>query len=107
MNAKSTIKTLILSVGMAVLLAIPAAQAGTVLWTGGTDGNWDTSTANWSGAATYTDGDIVQFGDTGGGNLSISVLAAGVSPLSIRFTDTGAGVFAQPAALPQLLQASR
>ncbi|MFN0080153.1 MAG: autotransporter-associated beta strand repeat-containing protein [Prosthecobacter sp.] len=93
MHARSTIKTLILSVGMAVLLAIPDAQAGTVLWTGGTDFNWDTSTANWSNGGTnlYTDGDIVQFGDTGGGNLSISVLAAGVSPLSLNFTDTGAG----------------
>jgi len=56
------------------------------------NGNWNTTTPNWSngGSGNYTTGDIVQFGDTGGANLGISIISA-VTPASVTFTDNGAG----------------
>ena len=76
---------------VALVLVAPHAQAATVLWTGATSNVWNTSAANWSGnTTTYTSGDTVQFGDTGGGNLTISINPA-VTPASVTFTNTGAG----------------
>jgi len=76
-------------------------------WTGGVSGNWDTTTANWTiddGAATYADGDYVQFID-GAVNSNID-LTATLSPGSITvsnnaqvFTFDGSGALGGSGAL--------
>lgn len=75
-----------------ILTAISTMTAVTAQtdWTGATDGNWDTTTDNWTGgtASLYTNGDDVEFGDTGGANTTISITSA-VTPGSVTFTDTG------------------
>jgi fibronectin-binding autotransporter adhesin len=72
------------------LIAVSShSHAQTSVWTGATNGTWDTSTGNWD-TGTYAGGNAVQFRDTGGANLTISV-ASPVSPASVTFTDTGAG----------------
>ena len=60
------------------------------VWDGAVDGNWDETTANWTGNS-YTDGQDVQFPDTGGDNHDITVQAGGVLPGAVEFKDTGAG----------------
>ena len=87
---KSLHNRFLCAAAVALALVTAHAQAATVLWTGSTSNVWNTSAANWSGAPTYTSGDIVQFGDTGGANLGISINPA-VTPASVTFTDTGAG----------------
>lgn len=54
------------------------------IWTGAVNGNWDTSTANWSGNATvFTNGQAVLFDDTAAGPTSLTVttplLPAGIT----------------------------
>lgn len=64
---------------------------GTMLqtWKGTTDGNWDTTTANWTGASTtYVNGKPVRFDDTGT-NTTINVAAA-VSPSRIDIANSAA-----------------
>ncbi|MGL5019971.1 MAG: beta strand repeat-containing protein [Luteolibacter sp.] len=84
-------KTLFLASATLMVLA-QDSRADTSLWTGAVSGVWDTSAVNWSngGSNQYTSGDIVQFGDTGGANLAITISSA-VTPASVSFTDTGAG----------------
>jgi len=56
------------------------------LWTGGTDGNWDTTTAgNWTaggGPALFANGNSALFDDTAPGATSVTV-AEPVAPLSV------------------------
>lgn len=52
--------------GNTIVLDVTTAPAVTV-WTGAVDGNWDTTTTNWTAAAIpvlYADGSSVQFDDT-------------------------------------------
>ncbi|MEO8352519.1 MAG: autotransporter-associated beta strand repeat-containing protein, partial [Chthoniobacteraceae bacterium] len=48
-------------------------------WSGTVNGNWDTTTANFSGA-TFANGDAVLFGDTGVTTRNVIAQAAGVTP---------------------------
>ena len=72
--------------------------SSTLSWTGVTNGNWDTSTANWetSGStATYSDGNSVIFNDQNaltGTNVSNTnvTISGSVSPQSVTFNNTGA-----------------
>lgn len=76
-----------------LLLLTNASQAQTV-WTGATNGTWATgTTGNWTGGTgtDFTTGDAVQFNETTGAILAITVDAAGVSPVSVNFTDGGGG----------------
>ncbi len=70
-------------------------------WNGATNGAWDTTTQNWAMglpgvATTYSDNNVVFFGDRDpvSGNLvtntSVAIQAAGVTPASLNFTNTGA-----------------
>ena len=69
------------------LATLAAGWAGTakgaiITWNPTTGGNWNTSTANWTGdSATFTDNNTVNviFDKTGGGTITIS---ADMSPLS-------------------------
>ena len=71
--------------------------SSTLSWTGVTNGNWDTGTANWetSGStATYSDGNSVFFNDqnalTGTNVSNTNVTISGlVSPQSVTFNNTG------------------
>lgn len=71
-----------LSVGSALALAFVASNsalnAADVTWVGGVNGNWNITTANWSGGSTiFTNGDNVSFTDSGlTPNPTISVNAA-------------------------------
>lgn len=70
-------------------------------WNGATNGAWDTTTQNWAMglpgiATTYSDNNVVFFGDRDpvSGNLvtntAVTIQAAGVTPASVNFTNTGA-----------------
>ncbi len=70
----------------------------TFTWTGSVNGNWDTSTANWTagGPVAYADGDFVQFLDganTGTVNLTTALSPGGVtiSNSALSYTFTGGG----------------
>ena len=62
----------------------PWARGATLAWTPSAGNSvWDTTTANWSGDATYyADGDIVVFGDAGlsGSSIVISSTSGEVNP---------------------------
>jgi autotransporter-associated beta strand protein len=69
--------------GGVVLLRITAAPSNP--WTGVTDGNWDTTVANWQLPGNlYLDGDSVVFNDTATGNFAVN-LDTTVSPGSVTF----------------------
>jgi autotransporter-associated beta strand protein len=62
-----------------------------LIWTGATNGAWDTSTPNWTGDNTfYANGSNVTFDDTATGTTSVSVAAGGVSPNSVVFNNSAA-----------------
>jgi len=76
-----------------------------VTWTGASGTAWNATASNWSSgsppaAATYSNGAVLQFGDTDplsgqtvpntSGQATISIQAAGVQPGWITFTNTGA-----------------
>ncbi len=85
--------------GLSNLPVAVAVMSGPITWTGGTNGSWDTSTANWaasvSSTATYSDGNAVIFNDknaltgTNVSNTNITI-SGSVSPQSITFNNTGA-----------------
>jgi autotransporter-associated beta strand protein len=67
------------------------------IWSGGTDGNWDSATPNWTGhASIFTDGDVVLFDDTGLNN-NVTVNAT-VQP--------GSSLFNNSTALPYIIVSS-
>jgi autotransporter-associated beta strand protein len=56
-------------------------------WTGAVNGNWNTTTANWSGAgSTFANGDFVTFDDSGN-NTAITIQAGGVKPQTVTFAN--------------------
>ena len=59
-------------------------------WTGAVNGNWDTTTANWSagGPVTYADGAFVQFLD--GPGITTINLAQSLSPGGVTVSNNGA-----------------
>jgi autotransporter-associated beta strand protein len=64
------------------LVAVQPAHAATITWGVAGSGDWNTTTANWTGGATtFTDGgvDDVIFDNIAGGTITIS---AGMSPLT-------------------------
>ena len=79
--------TLALTLGASLLAG--SAQAATVTWNLGVGGNWDTSTANWTGAATtfISNGsqDVI-FNNTAGGAITIS---ASMQPSSTTVSAAG------------------
>ena len=64
------------------------AGSGTLTWTGSNNGNWDTSTLNWTagGPVDYADGDFVKFLD-GANNNTVNITAA-VLPAGITVSNT-------------------
>lgn len=64
------------------------AGSGTLIWTGSNNGNWDTSTPNWTsgGPVDYADGDFVKFLD-GAINNTVNITAA-VLPAGITISNT-------------------
>jgi fibronectin-binding autotransporter adhesin len=75
------------------------AGSGNLTWTGSNNGNWDTSTANWTSggpAVDYADGDFVKFLDGANNNtvnITTAVMPAGltVSNTSPAYTFNGSG----------------
>jgi fibronectin-binding autotransporter adhesin len=72
--------------------------SGTLAWKGNINGNWDTSTANWTsgGPVDYADGDFVKFLDGANNNtinITTAVMPAGltVSNTSPAYTFNGSG----------------
>lgn len=58
-------------------------------WIGNLSGNWDTTTANWSGdASLFTTGANVTFDDFGSARPSVNVSAPGVTANSITFANS-------------------
>jgi len=67
-------------------------RAADLTWTGVTDGNWDTTTANWSGASTvFTSGDNANFSGTPTNNVTA---ASGLTIGSINLDGTFTGIVA-------------
>lgn len=54
------------------------------IWTGSTNGNWNTLTTNWAGPVAFSNTDRVTFDDTAApGNRSVAVSGGDVEPTSI------------------------
>jgi autotransporter-associated beta strand protein len=67
---------------------ILTVSSGTLTWTGAGGSNWNTTEVDWSGTHnTYSDGALVTF-PSGVSHSNITVAAAGVSPVSVNFTNT-------------------
>lgn len=60
------------------------SPASTYLWTGSTNGNWNTTTANWTGAGSlFSDGVVVGFNDSAPGTANVTVVPSLVSPFAM------------------------
>ena len=90
-----------------LILSPPARPPGTVIWTGATDFNWNTSSPNWlfgNDAVAYQDGDTPTFTDAGNASSSLA-LTADVTPAGIvvdstkNYTLSGAGLMTGTASL--------
>lgn len=80
-----------------LVLSVPTAS---LVWKGDAANNvWDSSTANWKGGATYSDGGLVQFDDTADEGATNVVLSADVRPdrVIVRgdrdYAFSGGGIF--------------
>lgn len=69
--------------GSAIIIDVDTPQAPSIVWSAGT-GEWDTATANWTGA-TYTEGAVVTFPEIAGDN--IVTLTAARSPFSVAISN--------------------
>lgn len=74
--------SLIAAFGMIPAMAYSMASQN---WSAGVNYNWDTTTANWSGAS-WTNGNDAIFGATGIGTVN---LGAGITANSVTFSNTG------------------
>ncbi|MDF9827608.1 autotransporter-associated beta strand protein [Ereboglobus sp. PH5-10] len=92
-------KTFLLAASSALLLQGSVfAQNATLTWTGATDGNWNSTSQNWTdnGApATFLNGDAVVFDDTS--STATIAIPGAVSPGSITVDTTRALTFAPSA----------
>lgn len=93
-------KSIVLT-GLFVIFCSAAASAAdwkldpvpeTIVWTGATDGNWDTTTINWKTVPggvpiAFSNGDHVIF-DNDGNNPNITIQGGGVAPGSATFANT-------------------
>lgn len=60
------------------------------IWTGNTNGSWNTSTANWVGPTAFSNTDKVTFDDTAApGNRNVAVSGGDVEPTSITVNTAG------------------
>ena len=74
-------------------------------WTAATDSNWDSSTANWSGTtdSLFAAGDLVSFGDTGAGTVT---LQENVAPGTVSFANTAGNDYTIASDAPETLSAA-
>lgn len=74
----------------ALLAALPVLAVGqnNITWTGSVDGDWDKTTANWTGdASTFNDGDLLTFGD--GATRTAITITENVAPGLVTFNNSG------------------
>lgn len=86
--------TYALSTDATALQLISGKTNHVVTWTGATDANWDSTTANWSGGDTaFLNGDKIDFNLTGAHNIAIMPTGAVASEMAITgdgsYTFTG------------------
>ncbi len=88
-----------------VLTNGPAPAVQTLVWNGNVSGNWDTTTANWTGGAVYNQNDYVTFNDSASGSTTVNLTTtltpgAGsgliVSNFAKLYTFSGAGNIGGP-----------
>ena len=73
-------------------------------WTAATNTNWDSSTANWTSTDNlFADGDLVSFGDTGAGTVT---LQENVAPGSVSFANTAGNDYTIASAAAETLSAA-
>jgi len=61
----------------------------TLTWAVAGSGTWDTATANWSGGSTtYEDGDIVNFENPSGGEVTIQSGGVNPGPVNVSVANT-------------------
>ena len=82
---------LIASAAAAALALSATARADVLQWTGATDNNWNTTSADWSdtttgSTTTWTDDNVASFVSVTTGTTTITVQPAGVAPTSLNFT---------------------
>jgi autotransporter-associated beta strand protein len=75
----------LLLLAIATLILSGVTHAAAQNWDAGVNSNWDTTTANWSGAVWTNNNDAV-FGTTGSGTVN---LGTGVTANSLTFNSTG------------------
>lgn len=72
-----------------VLSPLAGALAASITWTGAVDPAWDIgTTANWTGGATFQNGDLVTFDDTATGATTVAITGSGVMPGSVTVNNT-------------------
>ena len=70
-----------------VFLVASHLVADSIRWTGSVDGNWDTTTANWTGDdTTFEKGDDVTFADDPGSDQNITIVPSSVEPRLVTFS---------------------
>jgi fibronectin-binding autotransporter adhesin len=75
------------------LLLVASASAASITWDQpNASNNWNTTDANWAGAATFVNGDSVTFNSATGETVLVD--AAGVSPASTTVSSAGNWTFA-------------
>jgi fibronectin-binding autotransporter adhesin len=74
---------------VSVVASATGLHAATLTWTGATNGDWNTTSANWAGgAATFTAGDAVTFNDSATGTTSITISAAVTPSGTVTISNT-------------------
>ena len=59
-----------------VLTNGPAPAVQTLVWNGNINGNWDTTTANWTNSSVYNQNDYVTFSDIASGTTTVNLTTA-------------------------------
>lgn len=59
-----------------VLTNGPAPAVQTLVWNGNINGNWDTTTANWTNSSIYNQNDYVTFSDVASGTTTVNLTTA-------------------------------
>ena len=80
----------IVGAAMSSLALLSSLNAADITWVGGMNGNWNTTTNNWSGGATaFTNGDNVSFTDSGltpNPTISVNAVVTTVGTMNVSNT---------------------
>ena len=79
-------------VAFVFLVASPLSFADSIRWKGTVDGNWDTTTANWTGDnTTFEQGDDATFADDPSTSQKITIVPSTVEPHMVTLSGSTIG----------------